>query len=311
MKRCYLVSALCGVALSAMTVSTARGADKAPGEKRELLAVHETLAVFDGVEYQLCRGMTALCPDKCGNSGEFANFAVKKYLKYKKNGEYGDPEQQSFQVQISDFDKKPLGDPKILQTVKGLKKGDYVLLSWNHDYVTKEGTSSPERPLVKLEKIEKAKAEALLKAGAQAPATEDHTKGFMPIVPLAAVVSAEAEVKPDAKVAAIKELTNLEPKENAFKGGRPPQPTVLHSEKEASEYFAADVLAKLKKQVDFNQQVVLLFAWQGSGQDKLTSAVAESYPEQVSFAYQPGRTRDLRPHVHVYALRSNVKWSAK
>lgn len=77
-----------------------------------------------------------------------------------------DPEQTSFLVQVSDYDKKPKGDPKILKTVKGLKKGDYVLLSWHHDYVTKDGTSSPQRPIVKLEKIDGDKANGLLKAPA-------------------------------------------------------------------------------------------------------------------------------------------------
>ena len=130
-------------------------------EKRERLANHETLAVFEGVDYRLCKGLTALCPDKCGQSGEFANFTIKKYLKYEKLGQYGDPKQTDFLVQISDFNKNPKGDPKILATVKGLKKGDFVLLSWHHDYVTKEGASSPERPIVKLEAISKKKAEEL------------------------------------------------------------------------------------------------------------------------------------------------------
>ena len=149
----------------------ARAADE-PKEKRELLANHETLAVFDGVEYQLCKGLTALCPDRCGDSGEFASFAIKKYLKYEKLGQYGDPEQETFAVQVSDYDKKPKGDPKILETVKGLKKGDYVLLSWHHDYVTKEGTSSPERPIMKLEKVDGDKAKELLNAPAAKKAEE-------------------------------------------------------------------------------------------------------------------------------------------
>ncbi len=144
---------------------------EASEEKRQLLANHETLAVFDGIEYHLCRGLTALCPDKCGHSGEFANFKVKKYLKYEKLGEYGDPEQKTFSVQISDFHKKPKGDPKILETVKGLKNGDYVLLSWHHDYVTKDGASGPERPIVKLEAVAKEKAEGLLSD----PAPKDDT----------------------------------------------------------------------------------------------------------------------------------------
>ena len=158
-----------GLVLLIVAISpfAALAADKTKGEKRELLASHETLAVFDGVEYQLCKGLTALCPDKCGNSGEFANFTIKKYLKYEKRGEYGDPEQTTYSVQVSGYDKKPKGDPKILETVKGLKKGDYVLLSWHHDYVTSDGASSPERPIVKLEKIDGDKAKELLIAPAE------------------------------------------------------------------------------------------------------------------------------------------------
>ena len=35
------------------------------------------------------------------------------------------------------------------------------------------------------------------------------------------------------------------------------------------------------------------------------------FPEQVSFHLKPGRTRDLRRHVKVYVLRSNVKWKVE
>jgi len=152
-----------GVVISLVTLAAAA---EEPTEKRQLLAKHETLAVFDGLKFRLCMGRTALCPERCGDSGEFATFTVKKSLKYEKHGQYGDPKQENFLVQVSDYDKNPKGDPKILETVKGLKKGDYVLLSWHHDYVTKEGVSSPERPIVKLEKIDSDKAKELLKAPA-------------------------------------------------------------------------------------------------------------------------------------------------
>jgi len=66
---------------------------------------------------------------------------------------------------------------------------------------------------------------------------------------------------------------------------------------------------RLKEKVEFDEQVVLVFAWRGSGQDKLTYEVAESFPEQITFNIKPGRTKDLRPHIHIFALRSNVKWS--
>ncbi len=133
-----------------------------PNEKRELLARHETLAVFEGVNYRLCRGLTSRCPKACGDSGEFASFGIKKYLKYEQPGQYGDSEQETFLVQVSDYDKRPKGDSKILETVKSLNKGDHVLLSWHHDYVTKEGASFPERPIVKLQKVSQTKAEELM-----------------------------------------------------------------------------------------------------------------------------------------------------
>jgi hypothetical protein len=57
--------------------------------------------------------------------------------------------------------------------------------------------------------------------------------------------------------------------------------------------------------------MVLVFAWKGSGQDKIEYTVAESYPEQIQFVYQRGRTRDLRTHFKIFVLRANVKWSAK
>jgi hypothetical protein len=156
-----VVVVLCG--LGARGVSAAEAKNAADGEVRQFLADHQTLAVFDGLQYRLCRGLTALCPKECGDSGEFANFSIRKYVKYQKLGQYGDEKQTSFPVQVSDYNKKPKGDAEINKTVAGLKKGDYVLLSWRHDYVTKDGVSSPERPIVKLEKIDKAKAEELLK----------------------------------------------------------------------------------------------------------------------------------------------------
>jgi hypothetical protein len=123
-------------------------------EKRKLLAEHETESIFEGVVYRKCRGLTALCPQKCGDSGEYATFTVVKYTRYKQHGKYGG-KQKTFRVQVSDFHKKPKGNPEILKTVRSLKKGDLVKLCWRHDYVTKNRVSSPERPIVKLEKLDK------------------------------------------------------------------------------------------------------------------------------------------------------------
>jgi acetyl esterase/lipase len=115
----------------------------------------------------------------------------------------------------------------------------------------------------------------------------------------------------NAEPAPIQELPRLSPKPSAFDASSWKNPLVLRSQKEAAEHFGDEPLAALAKQVDFERQIVLLFAWQGSGQDRLEFAVAESAPEQVVFSYKAGRTRDLREHVKLFALRKNVAWSVK
>ena len=133
---------------------------------------------------------------------------------------------------------------------------------------------------------------------------------LFPLITLAAGTQ-PATSPATAPAPAIKELTSLTPTEAALKASSATKPLVLKSERDATDYFSKEDLAKLTKQVDFTTQIVLVFAWQGSGQDKLDYSVAESYPEQIRFTYTPGRTRDLRPHTGIYAVRANVTWSAK
>ena len=115
-------------------------------------------------------------------------------------------------------------------------------------------------------------------------------------------------VAADEPIMAVK---GVQPKATVFEAAKRDAPAVLRGADEAAKYFDDEALAALKKQVDFEKQVVLVFAWRGSGQDRLTYAVAESFPEQIFFTVKPGRTRDLREHVQVYALRANVKWSVR
>ena len=100
-------------------------------------------------------------------------------------------------------------------------------------------------------------------------------------------------------------------KSTGFKAASRKKPLIIRSEQDAAKHFSKEALAKLKKQVDFKRQFVLVFAWRGSGQDRLRYNVAKSFPERVFFRYKPGRTRDLRPHIYVFALRSNVKWTVR
>ena len=65
----------------------------------------------------------------------------------------------------------------------------------------------------------------------------------------------------------------------------------------------------IQKQVDFNKEQLLLFKWSGSGRDKLELRVEEEKAGAVVvFKLTPGLTRDLRPHVRLYAVANDAAW---
>ena len=64
-----------------------------------------------------------------------------------------------------------------------------------------------------------------------------------------------------------------------------------------------DAIAKI---VDFDKDYMLIFAWSGSGGDKL--AAADEKGEAV-FTVTRGRTKDLRQHLRVFAVAKGAKWS--
>jgi hypothetical protein len=128
---------------------------------RQLLSAHDTVARFTGIKDHRCMGRTALCPDRCGHSGKLATFAIVKYLRYEKPGEFGDPRQEQFRVLIEDNMNQPKVPAAILKSINTLKAGDLVRLAWNHDYVTRDGSKSPERPIVSISPLTKEQADKL------------------------------------------------------------------------------------------------------------------------------------------------------
>lgn len=147
-------------------VRTARAADE-PKDKRELLSLHETVAKFAGTREHTCRGLTSLCPDRCGHSGDMASFDIVGYVRYEKPGKYGDPKATNFMFLVQDNNKNPKVPKELAEQVAALKDGDLVRLTWRHEYVTrKEGggsSSFPERPVTLLKKITQEEADKLLK----------------------------------------------------------------------------------------------------------------------------------------------------
>lgn len=138
-----------------------------------------------------------------------------------------------------------------------------------------------------------------------------HVFFFFKMVAVLLLTAGVSAAEPDAKVPPIQKIEGVQPKQNIFEAARLKEPLVIRRVEEARAHFDDANLKALADKVDFAQQIVLVFAWRGSGQDRLDSLVAESYPEQITFRLTPGRTKDLRPHIEIYALRSNVKWSVR
>ncbi len=122
-------------------------------DKYDVLSVHKTKATFKGTREHRCMGLTSLCPDRCGDSGTMATFAIDDYTLYEKRGEYGDDKQTTFQVLTENNMKKAKIPAELLAQMKTLKPGDKVVLEWEHRYMDRDGSRWPERPVTKLEKI--------------------------------------------------------------------------------------------------------------------------------------------------------------
>ena len=113
--------------------------------------------------------------------------------------------------------------------------------------------------------------------------------------PVAFAVEAPEELKP----LDLKGVATVQPKE-----GDVTKPSEIKSAEELakSPLFGAGAADKLTKQVDFAKQKLVVFAWSGSGQDKITGEFTTGKGPLAQFGYTPGETRDLRQHFVVFAV---------
>lgn len=82
-------------------------------------------------------------------------------------------------------------------------------------------------------------------------------------------------------------------------------PTEIKSAEELAKTFTQEeVVAAIKKEVDFSKQKLVFFAWAGSGQDKITGVLNK---DEATFIYTRGLTRDLRSHYHLFAVPRDAK----
>lgn len=136
-----------GLFLAAHVVHAAETSAK---ETREPLSIHETDAEFVAIAQQPCRHLTALCPDRCDHGGSVAEFKILAYRRHEKTSPYGDDKAEKFRVRVRGREGKPLVAEALLRDIESLKPGDKLRLDWRHEYVTRDGSSFPERPVTTL-----------------------------------------------------------------------------------------------------------------------------------------------------------------
>lgn len=120
----------------------------------EVLAVHKTIATFEGIQHHPCRFRTALCPDRCGHAKDVAVFKINEYTEYEKPGKYGDDKQDTWYVGLKEEDDDEGPQTKeVIEKIRALKPGQKVKLCWDHIYVTDENGQHPERPVKVIEPI--------------------------------------------------------------------------------------------------------------------------------------------------------------
>jgi hypothetical protein len=87
-------------------------------------------------------------------------------------------------------------------------------------------------------------------------------------------------------------------------------PTKVTSAEELAKLIPdKDQRARVLEQVDLKKEYLLVFAWRGSGGDKITFTVekGKAGPEAV-FTVTPGITRSLKQHRQLYAIPRETTW---
>ena len=116
---------------------------------------------------------------------------------------------------------------------------------------------------------------------------------------------ATAAATADDKKSVVREVSVKDLDLNFKERGVVTKPTKIMSAEELVKAMPGkDAAEKVAKQVDFSKEYLLLFRWSGSGGDQLTAG-GET---KATFAYQRGLTKDLRQHLHLFAVAKDAEW---
>ena len=87
------------------------------------------------------------------------------------------------------------------------------------------------------------------------------------------------------------------------------KPNEIKTLEELEKIFQTKADAEaIGKEIDFAKQKLVLFAWSGSGGDKLSYTADK---DEVAFALKRGLTRDLRQHRLLFAMPKDAKFKVE
>ena len=84
-------------------------------------------------------------------------------------------------------------------------------------------------------------------------------------------------------------------------------PIVLKSMEDAYGHLTRASMEKIADMVNFEKQQVVIFAWQGSGQDRLTGYFNAGKIALAHVIYNPGYTKDVKTHIFIQALPKGIE----
>lgn len=113
--------------------------------------------------------------------------------------------------------------------------------------------------------------------------------------------------KPEPKKAEAREIDLVEHKVEFIKGAVVGEPLKLTTAADLKLSPLEPLGSNLK--VDFKSECVLLFQWQGSGQDQLVPETTSKDGKTVfTFTLKAGATDDLRQHSRAFVLPAGAEW---
>jgi hypothetical protein len=146
---------------------------------------------------------------------------------------------------------------------------------------------------------------ALLPLSAMAAAPIERTGTEMPTAGTAQHATPAGKHHSEVREIHVKDLKRDDLQQDLTHGGFDRPVVIEHGAGLAKVFKDEQVKHELDRKVDFGDQKLLVFAWSGSGGDKLDYALEK---QEVVFHFKPGLTKDLRPHIVLFSLNDHVKY---